>query len=347
VSFDVELTAATVLFGAGRLNELGAVLDRAAISRGVLIDGLAHPGAVARIERLMGGAHVLTLDRVRPHVPADEARRAREQVRGAGADGLVAVGGGSATGLAKAVALTEDLPIVAIPTTYAGSEMTPIWGMTEGERKTTGRDVRVLPRAVVYDPQLTYSLPAAATAATGMNAIAHCVEALWTAQASPFSDALAEEGMRLLAAGLPAAVADRGSRAARIDCLQGAWLAGMALAAAGTALHHRLCHALGGFGLPHAEVHAAVLPAVVELFAPAAPRAMARIARALGAADAAAGLRELATALGTTATLADMGLTAEQAGTVARLTADAAPTVPRPVDAADVLRVLAAAGAPT
>lgn len=345
--FAHEALATSVVFGPGRVAELGAILDGLSIERAMLIDGLQQPGTVARIEALMGARHLTTRDRVRPHVPVSDAEAARRQARELGADGLVALGGGSATGLAKAVALADRLPIVAIPTTYAGSEMTPIWGMTEGERKTTGRDVGVLPRATVYDPELTYSLPPAATASSGMNAIAHCVEAVWTDQANPLTDALAAEGIALLAQGLRDCVAGRGDQAAaRATAMRGAWLGGVVLASAGTALHHKLCHVLGGLGLPHADVHAAVLPPVTAFIAEAAPASVRRVARALEAPDAAQGLSDLASALGADATLADLGLTARQARTVARLTAAVAPPHPRPATEADVLRILQAAGAP-
>ena len=179
------------------------------------------------------------------------------------ADGLIAVGGGSAIGLAKAIALETGLPILAVPTTYSGSEGTPIFGMTDGERKITGRDVKVVPRTIIYDPDLTLGLPAAVSASSGMNAIAHCVEALWVDSRTPVTVGLATEAMRRFAQNLPAVVADGANVAARGECLIGAWLAGTVLSS-GTALHHKLAHVLGGLGLPHAETHAIMLPHVMR-----------------------------------------------------------------------------------
>ena len=197
---------------------------------------------------------------VRVHVPAAHAEVARARATELAADCLVSIGGGSAVGLAKAVALSHGLPIAAVPTTYAGSELTTVWGITEEGRKTTGRDPGVAPRLVVYDPELTYDLPAAVTAASCMNAVAHCVEALWAAGATPLTDAAAAEGLRRLAAGMRASLERPRDPAARATALAGAWLAGEAFAAGG-ALHHKLCHVLGGmFDLPHAELHAALLP---------------------------------------------------------------------------------------
>lgn len=344
--FEHEGLAVRVLFGPGRVEELAPALDAMGVERVLLIDGLEVPAVVARVEQILGPRHARTLTRVRQHVPVEDAERARTLAEELGADGLVALGGGSATGLAKAIALTHGLPIAAVPTTYAGSEMTPIWGMSQDDRKTTGRDAMVAPRLVVYDPELTYSLPLGATAASGMNAVAHCVEALWAGGATPWTDAVATEGLALLSSGLRDCIADPDDVLARATALRGAWLGGLALAGAGTALHHKLCHVLGGLGMPHAEVHAALLPEVTALFADAAPRALARIAGALGNPEAPAGLRALARDLGATRTLADMGLSAQQTGVAADIAAATPPLVPRPVDRAEIFQVLLAAGAP-
>src|SRR5262245_46799074 len=225
------------------------------------------------------------------HVPIETARAARAEARRLDADCAVAVGGGSTTGLGKAIALESALPIVAIPTTYAGSEMTPIYGITEGGLKKTGRDARVLPRTVIYDPMLTVGLPPALSATSGMNAIAHAVEGLYAQDANPIMSLLAEEGIRALADGLPRVRRNPIDLDARSACLYGACLCGAVLGAVGMALHHKLCHTLGGtWNLPHAETHTIVLPHAVAYNAAAAPAAMARAARAIGAAHAAPGL---------------------------------------------------------
>jgi len=211
--------------------------------------------------------------------------------------------------MAKAVALEHQAPIVAVPTTYAGSEVTPIYGLTGPEGKRTGRDPRVLPRTVIYDPALTTGLPAEVTGPSGMNALAHSVEALYAPGTNPLTSVLAEEGARVLARGLPRAVADPADLAARSDALLGAWLAGSAMAAAGVGIHHQLCHLLGGaYRLPHAELHAVVLPHAVHFVAPAARPQLARLTGAFGTEDVAGGIWDLGRELGTPASLAELGL---------------------------------------
>jgi maleylacetate reductase len=246
------------------------------------------------------------------HVPVEVARAAREMARELDADCCIAIGGGSTIGLGKAIALESSLPILAVPTTYAGSEMTPIFGLTEGRLKRTGRDARVLPRTVLYDPSLTLSLPPAISAASGINAMAHAVEALYAEDANPIISLMAEEAIRALGEALPVVVREPDNREMRSRALYGAWLAGSCLGAVGMALHHKLCHTLGGtFNLPHAQTHAAMLPHTAHYNHGAAPDALRRVARALGGSDAAdAGplLFGLNGKLGIAAALADIGM---------------------------------------
>ncbi|MDF1506490.1 iron-containing alcohol dehydrogenase, partial [Roseisolibacter sp. H3M3-2] len=207
--------------------------------------------------------------------------------RALGADPLLAVGGGSAVGVAKAVALAGGPPVAAVPTTYSGSEMTPIWGLTRDGAKETGRDERVRPRAVLYDPLTTLDLPARVTGPSALNAAAHCVEALYAPDAGPVTALLAAEGLRAIAGALPGVLRAPADVAGRTALLYGAWLAGLALGASTMGVHHKLCHVLGGsFGLPHAETHAVVLPHAAAFNAGAAPEALRAAAGALGAGDA-------------------------------------------------------------
>jgi maleylacetate reductase len=227
----------------------------------------------------------LHFDEVVMHVPVGVADRARRAAARHRVDAVVSVGGGSATGLAKAVALTTGLPVVAVPTTYAGSEATPVWGLTEGAEKITGTDPRVLPKVIVYDAALTMSLPVEMSVASGLNALAHCVDSLWAPRADPVNAALAAEGIRSLRAGLPAIVADPMDLDGREKALYAAYLSAAAFASAGSGLHHKICHVLGGrYNLPHAQTHATVLPYVLAFNGPAAPDAERRIATALNAA---------------------------------------------------------------
>jgi len=260
-----------------------------------------------------------------------------------GADGIVTLGGGSATGLGKAVALS-GLPLVTVPTTYAGSEMTPIWGITTAGRKETGRDLRVMPKTVIYDPELTYGLPPLITAASGMNAVAHCLEALWAAGASPLTEPIALDAARALCASLPIAVAEPWDAKARGRALVGACQAGMALAGAGAGLHHKLCHVLGGrFDMPHAPTHAALLPHVVAFNEPALGSLSARMAVAVGTGRASTGVYDLAARLGLTMALADLGMPETAIDQVAAEVAAAPPANPRPVEEGRLRSLLRAA----
>lgn len=332
-----------VLFGGGALAGVAEEVDRLGARRAIVIGSSSQAALVARVREDLGARAVGEIVGVRVHVPGELAENARAQARSLSADCLVAIGGGSAVGLAKAVAATDELPIVAVPTTYAGSELTAVWGITENGRKRVSRSTCVVPRAVIYDPELTYTLPASVTAASGMNAFAHCVEALWGPRATPFTTACAVEGMRLLAAGLRGAVVRPLDSAARSDALGGAWLAGESFAAGG-ALHHTLCHVLGGrFDLPHAELHAALLPYVAQFLMPAAPAAARRIAEALGTDDATAGLFALQAELGAPASLAELGLSLDDARTAAALAASELPDRPRLPKRGELERLLESA----
>jgi maleylacetate reductase len=258
---------------------------------------------------LLGSLSVGIYDGAQMHVPIESARKAREFSAAQGADCMVAIGGGSTIGLGKAIALESTVPIIAIPTTYAGSEMTPIYGITEGGVKKTGRDLRVLPKTVLYDPDLSSTLPVRMSVVSGVNAIAHAAEGLYAKDGNPVMSLMAEEGIRALAAGMRGVVGNAAGEGARDECLYGAWLCGTVLGHVGMALHHKLCHTLGGsFNLPHAETHTIVLPHALAYNSQAAPAAMQRIAGAIGADSAAAGLFDLARELGAPMALKDIGL---------------------------------------
>ncbi len=248
------------------------------------------------------------------HTPVEVTEEAIGIVRDSAIDGTVAIGGGSTTGLGKAIAVRTDLPQIVIPTTYAGSEMTNLLGETAKGEKKTRRDPKIRPETVIYDVDLTLSLPPALSATSGMNAIAHAVEGLYARDGNPIIRLMAEEGIRALGKALPAIVRDPHDRDARSDALYGAWLCGMVLAGAEVALHHKLCHVLGGsFDLPHAETHAVILPHVAAYNAKAAPEAIARVARALGVSDAAPALFDLDVATGAPTALRDIGMPEDRA----------------------------------
>lgn len=275
------------------------------------------------------------------HVPVEVTDRAEALLRRAEADSIVSLGGGSATGLGKALALRTSLPLIAVPTTYSGSEVTSIYGLTDRDGKKTGRDARVLPRLVIYDPLLTLGLPPGVSAASGMNALAHSVEALYASNASAESSAWAERSIRDLAAALPVLMDDPTDLTARSQAMRGSQLAGMALNATVMGLHHRICHVLGGsFGMPHAKTHAVILPYVVSFNSPHAEDAMSRIAGALGVSDAPSGIRALVRSLPLPRSLAELGFSKENIPGAAREIAEANYPNPAPVSAEDVERIL-------
>ena len=335
---------ARVVFGAGTRGQLPQELDRLGAKRALLLSTPGQAAGARRLAESLGARAAGVYDKAVMHVPLAVAEDARRVARELGADCCVALGGGSTTGLAKAIALTSGLPIVAVPTTYSGSEMTTVYGLTEGGMKRTGRDARVLPKTVIYDPALTLGLPPATSAASGMNAIAHCVEALYAQDANPITSLMAEEAIRALAASLPLIVKDPSDLEARSDALYGAWLAGVALGATGVALHHKLCHTLGGsFNLPHAETHSIVLPHAARYNRDAAPEAMARVARALGASDAPGGLYDLELKLNLETRLSALGMREADLERAAKIALKSPYPNPRPVEYSGVLALLRAA----
>src|SRR5215469_6354188 len=333
-----------VCFGTG---EAGANVQREAgrlgASRVMVISSVREAALAAEITA--GVPVALHHHEVVMHVPVDVAERAREAAAKTQADAIVAVGGGSTTGLAKAIAMTSGLPIIAVPTTYAGSEATAVWGLTEGAVKTTGTDPKVLPKVVVYDAALTLSLPVDLSVASGLNALAHSVDAMWAPKADPINAALAAEGIRSLAAGLPKVVTDPADLNGREMALYASYLSAVAFASAGSGLHHKICHVLGGaYNLPHAQTHAVVLPYVLAFNAPAAPQAEQRIAAAFGTAHGIDGLQALRTELDAPHALRDYGFAEDQIPAAAEAILPAVPeSNPRRVTAADLRRLLRAA----
>ncbi|WP_326540427.1 maleylacetate reductase [Pseudorhodoferax sp.] len=334
-----------VVFGAGSVQQLSEELDRLDVARALV---LCTPGqrdlAQALVARL--GARAAGLfDEARMHVPIETARRAQALAARLGADAAVAVGGGSTVGLGKAIALDSGLPIVAVPTTYAGSEMTSIFGLTEAGVKRTGRDARVRPRTVVYDPELTHGLAMDVSVASGLNAIAHAAEALYAADRNPVTDLMALEGVAAMGRALPALAAAGTAGAARVQAreqaLYAAWLCGTVLGSVSMALHHKLCHTLGGsFDLPHAQTHAAVLPHALAYNASHAGAAMARLAGALGAHSAAAGVFDLAQACGAPTSLRALGLARADLDRVLDLALQNRYPNPRPLEPAALRQLL-------
>lgn len=338
--FVYTASPARVIFGSGTLARLPEEVARLGLSR-VLV--LATPQQAAEAQILagrIGAAAAGTFAEAAMHTPTEVTERALAVVTRDNIDGLIAVGGGSTTGLAKALALRTDLPQVVAPTTYAGSEMTTILGETHAGRKTTLTSPKVLPEVVIYDVDLTLTLPRALSVTSGMNAIAHAVEALYARERNPVITLLAEEGTAALARALPVIVRTPADAGARSDALYGAWLCGICLGSVGMALHHKLCHTLGGtFNLPHSETHTAVLPHAVAYNATVEPDAMRRIAGAIGKKDAATGLFDLASGLGARMALRDLGMPESGIEEAADLTLQNPYWNPRPLEK-DAIRAL-------
>jgi maleylacetate reductase len=335
-----------VLFGSGKAAEhLAAEVSRLGARR-VMVIASESEAAIADIV-CAGISPVLRWHDVVMHVPVEKAEAARAAAVEDDIDLLVCVGGGSTTGLAKAVALTTGIPIVAVPTTYAGSEATNVWGLTEAARKTTGVDDKVLPVSVVYDAVLTLSLSVDMSTASGLNGMAHCIDSLWGPRADPINAALAAEGIRALNAGLPAIKADPQGLEGREQALYGAYLSAVAFASAGSGMHHKICHVLGGtFNLPHAQTHATVLPYVLAFNAPAAPEAEARAGAAFGTSGALNGLQALRETLDAPRALVDYGFTEANIAEAVEIALPAIPASnPRTVTAENLTALLAAATA--
>lgn len=343
-SFVYDALPMRVAFGSGALDRLPGELEHLGLDRVLVLCTPERKDLAERVAELVGTRAAGVFAEARMHVPVEVVAAAAEEAARLGADGYLAVGGGSTVGLGKALALRFGAPVVAVPTTYAGSEMTPIWGLTEDAQKRTGRDRAVLPRSVVYDPELTLSLPAPVSATSGLNALAHAVEALYAPDGSPVVAAMAEQGVRDLAAALPAIVADPHDRNARAAALQGAWLCGACLGATTMGLHHKLCHALGGtLDLPHAATHAIVLPHVAAFNLEAAPVAAAALGRALGTDEPARGLADLADAVGAPRRLSELGVTADQLPQIVDAVLAHPYSNPRPVGRAELEQLLAGA----
>jgi maleylacetate reductase len=325
--------ATRVVFGNGSRVHLEREVLALGAQRALVLCSPEQHALGASVAEQLGSHSAGVFDRAAMHVPLELALEARTVAASLGADCIIAAGGGSAIGLAKAIALESSLPILAVPTTYAGSEMTPIYGLTDAGLKRTGTDIRVMPKTVIYDPDLTLTLPVGMSVTSGINAIAHAAEGLYSRDANPLTSLMAEEGITALARSLPNIVAHPDDRSARADALYGSWLCGAVLGSVGMALHHKLCHTLGGsFDLPHAPTHTIVLPHALAYNAEAAPDAMKRVARAVGHESAAQGLFELARANGAPVALKDIGMREDQLDHAADLACSNAYWNPRPLE---------------
>ena len=347
IGFTYQALPMRVRFARGALAEIPAELDHLGLNRVLVLSTPEQQELAQRVAADLGERAVGTFPRARMHVPVELAERAGEEAKRLGADGCLAIGGGSTIGLGKAIALLLGLPIIAVPTTYAGSEMTPIWGLTEGGNKRTGRDPKVLPASVVYDPDLTATLPAGLAVTSAVNAMAHAVEALYAPDSSPIISLMAEEGARALSEAIPGVLAGGGTGDPRAAAMYGAWLCGACLGATTMSLHHKLCHSLGGtLDLPHAQTHTVVLPHVLaynETHAPAARAALSRAWSTTG--SPAARLWDLIQDWGAPVSLRELGMRRDDIDQIVSRTLAEPYANPRPLIAGALTELLSRAWA--
>ena len=340
LAFVYESLPGRIIFGVGSVTALADEVHRIGAKRILAITTGSAPDDVLAP---LGNEIAARISTVRVHVPVEDVDNAESVCLNTDTDLTVCAGGGSAIGLAKALAHRRGQPFIAIPTTYAGSEMTSIYGITSGNDKRTARDPNVLPRSVIYDPALTTGLPATVTSTSGMNALAHCVEALYSKDRSPLIELMAAEGVRALVAGLPTAVEKPADLAARTACMLGAYMAGSALGSSSMGLHHRLCHVLGGMSRAgHGDLNAIVLPHIIAFNASAAPSAMTAIEAAMNVDDAAGGMYDFARRLRAPASLSDAGVEQRWLEPVAAATAAEPVDNPRPYAIEQVRELLQA-----
>jgi maleylacetate reductase len=339
--FTYQARPGRIVFGAGSLRHLEREVDLLGARRALILCTPQQRAAAEHVTERLGNRSAGIFDGVVMHVPIAAARGARERARELDADCAIAVGGGSTIGLGKAIALDSGLPILAVPTTYAGSEMTPIYGITYEDGKRTGTDLKVLPRTVIYDPELTTSLPLALSVTSGINAIAHAAEGLYARDGNPVTGLMAEEGIRAIGQALPGIRENPHDIHSRSLALYGTWLCGTVLGAVGMALHHKLCHTLGGsFNLPHAPTHTVILPHALAYNELAAPEAMQRIARALGAQRAPQAIYELARSNGAPVALSEIGLAANDLDSAAEIASSNPYWNPRAIDQGAIRELL-------
>src|ERR1700726_3890110 len=341
-AFEYSALPARIIFGFGTLPRVAGELLALSRKRAFVLSDPHHAAEGAArlmpaLDRL--GVHLST-DAVM-HTPVDVTERVMAELVAWDADCLISLGGGSTIGLGKALALRTDLPQIVLPTTYAGSEATPVLGETQRGQKSTIRSMKVLPEVIIYDVELTYGLPPAISLVSGINAIAHAVESPYAKDANPVTSSLAEQGIAALGRALPRIGPDPTNRSARADALFGAWVCGACLGAVGMSLHHKLCHVLGGaFGLPHAETHTVILPHAVAYNAAGAPVAIGRVARALSADHAAQALFDLAATNGAPTSLRQIGMSESDLDKAAKAGVKSPYWTPRPVERGPIRALL-------
>ncbi|OLP60589.1 maleylacetate reductase [Xaviernesmea oryzae] len=339
-SFSYAGSSAQIVFGDGARSQLADWVRKVGCSRALVLSTPQQKADAEALAQDIGDLAAGVFSGATMHTPVDVTEAAMKLVAEAEADCVVSFGGGSTTGLGKAIAYRTDLPQIVMPTTYAGSEVTPILGQTEAGSKTTVRDAKILPEVVIYDPALTLGLPVAMSVTSGLNAMAHAVEGLYAKDRNPISTLMALEGLRAFSRSLRKIVASPQDAEARGDALYGAWLCGTVLGTVGMALHHKLCHTLGGsFDTPHAETHAIMLPHTAAFNAAAAAPELAAAAEIFGG-SIGSGLWDFATAIGAPLSLKELGLSEADLDRAASIAVENSYWNPRPVDRSSIRALL-------
>lgn len=311
-----------VVFGPGKIDTLSDEIGYLGAKRVMFC---CTPGREEQVTQLAGTSvdhRVKICPIAKSIISEDLVVEGRRRAKQFGADCLVTFGGGSALGLAKLIALEFDIPIIAIVTTYAGSETTGLRGMFEDGKRVLKRSSRMLPKTIIYDPELSVSLPLEISIASAVNSMAHAVSSFLGEHPNPVTNLIAEEGLRVMRSALPRIADSPVDVNARGDALYGAWLCGSTLNTAGVVFHHKVCHVLGGsFKLPHAITHTIILPHSTGYNRDYAPEAMSRIARAFGDenSDAAGEVFDLLTHIGAPTTLKDIGMSGSDLDEAAKL----------------------------
>lgn len=342
--FVYQGTPSRIIFGAGASEQIAQLVAGLGCKRAMVLSTPQQEAEARRVAALLGPLSAGLFSRATMHTPVEITNQALAAMQEAQADCTLAFGGGSTTGLGKAIAYRLDTPQIVIPTTYAGSEVTPILGQTENGEKTTLRDASILPELVVYDPLLTLTLPYAMSVTSGLNAMAHAAEALYARDRNPISTLMATAGLRAFAEALPVLQHDLQNSEARRAALYGAWLCGTVLGTVGMSLHHKLCHVLGGsFELPHAETHAVILPHAVQFNEASAHAALAPVREIFGGAQAGVALYDFAKRLGAPTSLKELGMAEKDLAAAADIATRNAYWNPRPLAREQILALLQAA----
>lgn len=344
--FAFSQPAVRVRFAPGIRHETGSEVARLGGKRAAILSTPGKSGMAEALASDMGGRVAGLVPLAEMHTPVAVTEQALGEVKRLGADCLVAIGGGSTIGLGKALAFRTGLPQIALPTTYAGSEATPVLGQTEGGKKTTTTDPRVQPQVILYDAELVRSLPVPITVASALNAMAHAAEGLYARDRNPVATLLAVEGLGAFRDALPVVCETPGDLEARGETLYGSWLCGTVLGQVGMSLHHKLCHVLGGaFDLPHAETHAVMLPHTIAFNAGAAGPLLDPLREIFGSNDIGQGLAAFSDKVGAPRALRDLGLREADLKRAADLAMEASYWNPRPLVRDEILELLVAAWA--